>query len=123
MLRKPNHRPLFSVAQWGLPADPAIANKYEGIPDDEVVERNGKGFISFAATGLKDSRTTQLFINVALHVLAHIARLAGFIFQLRDNYHLDQSFPPVAKVVEGMDVVERMNFEYGDHPSQGNACV
>ncbi|KAF4667284.1 hypothetical protein FOZ61_008436 [Perkinsus olseni] len=90
------------VAQWGLPADPKEADKYQAIPDDKVVGHNDKGIITFAATAMKNSRTTQLFVN------------------LKDNHFLDgMGFAPVAKVVEGMDVVERINAEYGEHPNQG----
>ena len=48
-----------------------------------------------------DSRTTHLFIN------------------LRHNGHLDQSgFAPVAKVVEGWEVISELNFSYREKPKQ-----
>jgi peptidyl-prolyl cis-trans isomerase A (cyclophilin A) len=44
-----------------------------------------------------NTRTTQLFIN------------------LGDNARLDSmGFPPFGKVVEGMDVVKKLNTEYGE---------
>mmetsp|Transcript_28676 Transcript_28676/g.24507 ORF Transcript_28676/g.24507 Transcript_28676/m.24507 type:complete len:185 (-) Transcript_28676:66-620(-) len=90
------------VAQWGMPADPADADKYQAIQDDKVVGHNDRGIITFAATSMKNSRTTQLFVN------------------LKDNHFLDgMGFAPVAKVVHGMDVVDRATTEYGERPNQG----
>jgi cyclophilin family peptidyl-prolyl cis-trans isomerase len=38
---------------------------------------------------------------------------------LRSNQHLDkEGFAPFAIVVEGMDVVEKLNAEYGERPEQ-----
>jgi len=48
-----------------------------------------------------NSRTTQIFINYA------------------DNTFLDgQGFAPFGKVVEGMDIVDAINAEYGEKPDQ-----
>jgi len=59
------------------------------IIDEPVVMSNRREYVTFAKTGMPNSRTTQLFIN------------------LTDNARLDrQGFSPFAKVVEGMDVVE-----------------
>ena len=59
------------------------------------------GTISFATAG-PGTRTTQLFIN------------------LGDNTRLDgMGFSPVAKVVEGMDVVKKLYSAYGERPDQG----
>lgn len=95
-------------------------DKFGAIPDDKVIGHNDKGTISFAATAMKNSRTTQLFINVGIPANFHVVLLSGLFIQLNDNGFLDgMGFSPVAKVVEGMDVVERINSEYGDHPNQG----
>ncbi|MBA3890737.1 MAG: peptidylprolyl isomerase, partial [Gemmatimonadaceae bacterium] len=53
------------VAQFGLPADPAVAAiwKERSIPDDSVRATNGRGTVSFARGG-RDSRATQLFVNL-----------------------------------------------------------
>jgi len=62
---------------------------------------NTRGTITFAMGG-PNTRTTQLFINFA------------------DNSRLDSmGFPPFGKVIEGMEVVDKINGEYGDMPQQG----
>ena len=49
-----------------------------------------------------NSRTTQVFIN------------------LGDNTNLDgMRFAPFGEVTEGMDVVDKINAEYGQQPNQG----
>jgi peptidyl-prolyl cis-trans isomerase A (cyclophilin A) len=90
------------VVQWGMNGDPAVYTKWKDreIKDDKVTESNLKGFITFASRG-PDTRTCQLFIN------------------LEDNQRLDTlGFAPFGKVVEGMDVVEKINAEYGQSPNQ-----
>ena len=71
------------------------------LQDDEVVELNRRGYISFATSG-KDSRTTQMFINLV------------------DNTNLDlMGFSPFGKVVEGMDIVDRIYSGYGEGAPSG----
>lgn len=102
------------VVQFGLNGDPAVTSEWvnERIDDDDVVETNSRGLISFAATSQRDSRTTQLFIN------------------LGNNFGLDsQGFAPFARVISGMDVVDSLNYEYREQPdqaqivSQGNSYL
>lgn len=91
------------VVQFGIPADPRVAATWrtQTIEDDEVKGSNEKGTITFATAG-PNSRTTQVFINYS------------------DNARLDgMGFAPFGKVVEGMDVVENINSEYGERPNQG----
>jgi len=90
------------MAQFGISGDPKIAAKWrnEKMVDDPVKESNTRGFVSFATSG-KNSRTTQMFIN------------------FRDNSNLDgMGFSPFAKVVKGMDVVDRI-YKIGERPNQG----
>ena len=90
------------VAQWGLNGDPKITQKWREakIEDDPVKKTNVRGSVSFAKAG-PNSRTTQLFIN------------------LKDNTTLDsQGFSPLAEVVEGMDVADKLYAGYGNSPSQ-----
>lgn len=85
------------VVQFGLAADPATQRNAPGeMPDDPVKESNLKGTITFATRG-PNSRTTQVFINLA------------------NNPRLDQmGFSPFGSVVEGMSVVEQLFGGYGD---------
>jgi len=89
------------VVQFGIPADPAVSAKWTNatIKDDPVKQSNKRGAITFA-TGGKDTRTTQVFINYG------------------DNSNLDAlGFSPFGKVIEGMDVVEKIERKYGDAPT------
>lgn len=100
------------IVQFGINADPVIHSEWsQPIADDEVKQSNKKGTVTFATSG-KDTRTTQLFIN------------------LNDNPSLDsQGFSPFGEVVEGMENVEKINAEYGEKPqqprieSEGNAYL
>ncbi len=91
------------MAQFGIPADPALAAEWRTrtIKDDPVKQKNVRGMITFAKTAAPNSRSTQLFINTG------------------SNEFLDsQGFAPIGRVIEGMDVVERINAEYGETPNQ-----
>lgn len=95
-------RPGF-IAQFGLPGDPAIAAawKDQTMADDPVRQSNTRGSIAYAMTG-PGTRTTQLYIN------------------LSDNSRLDpDGFAPIGKVVEGMDVADRLYAEYGEDAGGG----
>ncbi len=92
------------VAQFGISFDTAAAQLWSQlrIPDDPVKQKNKKGTLCFAAQG-PASRTTQVFIN------------------LKDNLELDQSgFAPIGRIVEGMEVAERLYSSYGEIPPRGN---
>lgn len=91
------------VAQWGINGDPTVHSKWKDvtIKDDPVVASNMRGFVTYAKTGAPNSRSTQLYINFG------------------DNSKLDgMGFAPFARVVEGMEVVDKINSEYGQTPSQ-----
>lgn len=91
------------MAQFGSSGHPAVTAKWAKlrIKDDPVVAENVRGTISFAMSG-PNTRTTQLFINVA------------------DNRRLDpEGFAPFGSVVSGMDVVDRINNQYRENPKQG----
>jgi peptidyl-prolyl cis-trans isomerase A (cyclophilin A) len=92
------------MCQFGIHGDPNVSAKWHDatIPDDPVKGSNTRGTITFATAG-PNTRTTQLFINFG------------------NNTFLDaQGFSPFGKVVEGMDVVDKINSEYGDGPPGGN---
>lgn len=91
------------MCQFGIHGDPAVSAKWRdaNIPDDPVKGSNTRGTITFATAG-PNTRTTQLFINFG------------------DNSRLDgMGFSPFGKVVEGMDVVDKINGEYGDGAPYG----
>ena len=86
------------MCQFGIHGDPAVAAKWRQakITDDPVKGSNTRGAITFATAG-PGTRTTQLFINFA------------------DNANLDgMGFSPFGKIAEGMDVVDKINGEYGE---------
>lgn len=91
------------IVQFGIAGDPQLNAKYgeKTIKDDPVKQSNKKGMVTYAKTSLPNSRSTQLFINLA------------------DNTRLDtMGFAPFARVIEGMEVVERINPKYGESPDQ-----
>lgn len=92
------------MVQWGINGDPEIQKNWVDatIKDDKVVQSNQRGFMTYAMSSAKNSRTSQVFIN------------------FKDNSFLDsKGFAPFAKVVEGMDVVDAINAEYRELPNQG----
>ena len=86
----------------------------ETLKDDPVIASNIAGTISYATAG-PDTRTTQLFINLA------------------DNARLDKmGFAPFGAVVSGMDVVSRIfnptpnsssGVDQGMYETKGNAWI
>jgi peptidyl-prolyl cis-trans isomerase A (cyclophilin A) len=104
-----NHTRFFRVVdgfmvQWGIHGDPAVNPKWSSatIQDDKVKESNKRGFITFAKTGMPNSRTTQVFIN------------------FKDNGRLDgMGFSPFGKIIKGMDIVDSLYKGYGEGAPQG----
>jgi peptidyl-prolyl cis-trans isomerase A (cyclophilin A) len=93
------------MCQFGIHGDPAISAKWRdaNIQDDPVKGSNTRGTITYAMSSAPNSRSTQFFINFA------------------DNTGLDgQGFAPFGKVVKGMDVVDKINGEYGEGAPSGS---
>ena len=93
------------MCQFGIHGDPKVADAWNKdkaqIPDDAVKASNTRGAVTFATAG-PNTRTTQLFINFG------------------DNSRLDKTgFSPFGKVTEGMDVVDKINGEYGEAAPSG----
>ena len=95
------------VVQFGISDDKLVNEFWEKRPimDEPVLKSNLKGTISYARDG-SNSRTVQLFINK------------------KDNYKLDtvnynglRGFPPVAKIIEGFEVIESFYGGYGFEPA------
>ena len=96
------------MVQFGISGDlEANAKWSDGILDDPIVgQSNQRSYVTFAQTALPNSRTTQLFINYA------------------DNSRLDgDNFTPFGKVVDGMDVVDKIDSRYGEEPSKDQAKI
>jgi peptidyl-prolyl cis-trans isomerase A (cyclophilin A) len=86
------------VAQFGLSGDPEKNQLWSQLQilDDPRKEKNARGTLSFAKRRA-NTRTTQVFIN------------------LRNNPKLDaDGFAPIGKVVEGMEVVDKLYSGYGE---------
>lgn len=91
------------MAQFGIHGDPKVSAAWRParIQDDAVKSGNARGAISFAMAG-PNTRTTQFFINLV------------------DNSRLDgMGFASFGKVVEGMDIVDKINGEYGEGAPRG----
>ena len=93
------------MAQFGIHGDPKVSAAWRQpsarIQDDPVKSGNARGAITFAMAG-PNTRTTQFFINLV------------------DNSRLDgMGFSSFGKVVEGMDVVDKINGEYGEGAPRG----
>lgn len=97
------------MAQFGMAGDPAINGVWSArtIMDEPVVQSNLRGRITFAKTGMPNSRSNQFFINFS------------------DNGNLDpMGFSPFGEVRD-MSVVDSLYSGYGEGapggrgPSQG----
>lgn len=89
--------------QFGIAGDPAVSQKWreKTIPDDPVRQSNRRGYVAFAFT-TPGTRSTQIYINLA------------------DNTNQDaQGFAPFARVVTGMDVVDKFYTGYGETSGGG----
>ena len=91
-------------AQFGINGDPAIATRWRSrtIPDDPPKQSNVRGMVTFAFA-VPNGRTTQIYI--ALKDLSDLQDAQGFV--------------PFGRVVEGMDVADALNSEYGETSGGG----
>ena len=91
------------MVQFGINGDPKVSAPWREarIPDDPVKQSNRRGYITYAMAG-PNTRTSQVFINFG------------------DNTSLDgQGFSPFGRVVSGMEVVDKLNAEYGEGAPRG----
>lgn len=93
-------------AQFGFSGRPALDSVWipAGIPDEPTMSSNVRGSVSFARGG-PDTRSAILFVNRS------------------DNTDLDDmhwngvtGFPPVGRVVSGMESIDALYAGYGDAP-------
>ncbi|MDP9115406.1 MAG: peptidylprolyl isomerase [Acidobacteriota bacterium] len=91
------------VAQFGVHKDYDVHDRWRKyfILDDPPLQKNLRGTLAFAQSE-PNTRATEIFINLA------------------DNPALDaQNFTPFAKVVSGMDVVDKLYSGYGEMRPEG----
>jgi peptidyl-prolyl cis-trans isomerase A (cyclophilin A) len=91
------------MVQFGINGDPKLSAHWRNaqIKDDPVKQSNKRGYITFAMAG-PNTRTTQVFISFG------------------DNGSLDsQGFSPFGRIVSGMEVVDKLNAEYGEGAPRG----
>jgi peptidyl-prolyl cis-trans isomerase A (cyclophilin A) len=91
------------MAQFGIHGNPSVQSAWRPaqIKDDAVKQSNTRGMVVFATAG-PNTRTTQLFINFG------------------DNTGLDkQGFAPFGRIVQGMDVVDKIYGGYGEGAPRG----
>jgi peptidyl-prolyl cis-trans isomerase A (cyclophilin A) len=91
------------MVQFGIHGDPNVSAPWREaqLKDDPVKQSNKRGYITYAMAG-PNTRTSQVFINFG------------------DNASLDsQGFSPFGRVVTGMEVVDKLNAEYGEGAPRG----
>jgi peptidyl-prolyl cis-trans isomerase A (cyclophilin A) len=84
------------VAQFGTPGDPRVTAQLDSvtIPNEKRIAKNERGSVAFAQEESKP-RSHTIFIN------------------RRDNEYLDeQGFVPIGRVIEGMAVVDSLQWPY-----------
>jgi peptidyl-prolyl cis-trans isomerase A (cyclophilin A) len=88
------------VAQFGIHGDTAVSRAWRGksILDDSVKVPNRKGRLSFAR-GDPNTRSVQLFFNT----VDNTPRL--------DTLNTI-GFPPIGEVIQGIEVLDSLNWEY-----------
>lgn len=109
------------VIQFGICDNPAVNSYWDKkpLPDEPAKTRNLKYTLSYARDGA-NSRTVQLFINKKDNTKLDTV-----------NYNGLRGFTPVARIVEGQEVIEKFYGEYGFEPAnyqdsimqQGNAWI
>lgn len=90
------------VVQFGISDNPKESNFWDKarLKDEPVLQKHKKGIVAFARSG-KNSRTTQLFVNMQNNIRLDTT--------MREGVH---GYPPFGKVISGMDVFFRLNDQY-----------
>jgi len=92
-------------AQFGINGDPRVATAWrpKTFPDETGTRQsNTRGTVAFAFA-VPNGRTTQVYI-----ALSDLSATQD-----------PQGFAPIGRVVEGMDVADRLNAEYGENSGSG----
>ena len=92
------------IVQFGLHGDPLVnaAWLHRQLPDDPAHGSNVRGALAFAMSPEPNTRNTQIYIN------------------LGDNTRNDvEPFAVFGRVVDGMDVLDRIHSGYGEQSGSG----
>jgi len=92
------------IAQFGLHPDPRViaAWKNQAMPDDTARVSNMRGTLAYAMLTTPNTRTTQIFINLA------------------DNTRLDaEGFAPFGRIVQGVAVIDSLYAAYDERAGGG----
>lgn len=92
------------IAQFGLHGNPAVndAWKEQYLTDDAPRSHNVRGTFAFSFKAIKDTRNTQIYINLA------------------DNPKNDvEAFTVLGSVIEGMSVLDSLYSGYGENSGSG----
>ena len=94
------------VVQFGLANDAVTNRAWAAAPiaDEPVRVGHRRGTVGFARGG-PDTRTVELAIDLAPNTGLDTVQYEGVV-----------GFPPVAEVIEGLDVLDRLNGEHGNAP-------
>jgi len=91
--------------QFGINGNPTIAQqqRYITVPDDPLKQHNTPGYVAFSNTG-PNTRSTQVYINLGDNTARN---------------DVEAGFAPFGRVVEGMDVIEKLYDGYAEHSGGG----
>jgi len=104
-----DNEPIFRVlrhyiAQWGINMKPPIAKAWKTafIKDEKATQKNSKGKVTFAVSTQKNSRTTQIFVNLKANAFSG-------------------PFAPFGEVTSGLSVFGKLYHGYGEYASNNQA--
>jgi cyclophilin family peptidyl-prolyl cis-trans isomerase len=90
------------VVQFGISNNPKESAAWDKarLPDEPVTQKHLKGIVAFARSE-KNSRTTQIFVNMQTNDKLDTT--------MREGVH---GYPPFGKVISGMPVFFQFNDQY-----------
>lgn len=92
------------IVQFGLHGNPAVNEAWKDryLADDPPLSRNLRGTFAFAMKGVKDTRSTQIYVNLV------------------DTPRNDaEAFTMLGTVIEGMAVLDSLYSGYGENSGAG----
>ena len=99
------------VVQFGQSGDTAVSRAWEKatIADEPVVRAHVRGSVSFARGG-PNTRGVEVAIGTTAIAALDTVQYLGVT-----------GFPTIAEVVEGLDVLDRLNGQYGNAPIENDS--